>query len=188
MTPAAALADRNGAVRAAARAWKRAGAIDSAALAAIEAAYPDERQGVGPVFRVLLFLFTLISIGGAFGLFLAFVDAAKETVLPVLLFLFGTGLIVATDFQVTGMKRTGGGTEAATSLAGIGFLAAFVYWAFDKAGMKDDHSVAAMLLAAASLLAVAAWRWGYPLYARWRRFCGASRRFRARGWSGSSCP
>ncbi|HSU81014.1 MAG TPA: hypothetical protein VLR69_01285, partial [Thermoanaerobaculia bacterium] len=67
MTPAAALADRNASVRAAARAWKEAGAIDVEALAAIEAAYPDDRQGVGPVFRVLLFLFTLISVSGAFG-------------------------------------------------------------------------------------------------------------------------
>jgi hypothetical protein len=165
VTPAAALADRNGSVRAAAQAWKKAGAIDDTALVAIEAAYPDDRQGVGPVFRVLLFLFTLISIGGAFGFFLVFGDVEKDTVLPVLLLLFGAGLIVATEYQVTGMKRARGGVEAATSLAGIGFLAGFVYWVFDKAGLNGDHAIAAMLLAAAVLLAVAAWRWGYPLYA-----------------------
>jgi hypothetical protein len=164
MTPAAARADRNGSVRAAARAWNKTGAIGGEALAAIEATYPDDRQGVGPVFRVLLFLFTLISVGGAFGFFLAFIDVAKDTALPVLLLLFGAGLIVATEFQVTGMKREGGGTEAATSLAGIGFLAGFAYWIADKAGLNDDGASAAMLLAAAVLLALAAWRWGYPLY------------------------
>gem|GEM_PF-3790418 len=57
--------DRNAAVRAAAGAWAAAGAIDGAALAAIWAAYPDDRRRVGPVFQVLLFLFTLISINGA---------------------------------------------------------------------------------------------------------------------------
>jgi hypothetical protein len=165
MTPEAALADRNGSVRAAARSWKKAGAIDGPALAAVEAAYPDGRQGVGPVFRVLLFLFTLISISGAFGFFTAIAGAAAAKAWPMLLLLFGAGLIVATEFQVTGMKRTGGGVEAATSLAGIGFLAGFVLWLCDKAGLKEDMAFAVVLLAAALLLAGAAWRWGYPLYA-----------------------
>jgi hypothetical protein len=167
MTPAAALADRNGSVRAAARAWKEAGAIDDAALAAIEAAYPDDRQGVGPVFRVLLFLFTLISVSGAFGFFLAMGDGAvrEEKALPVLLFLFGAGLIVATEFQITQLKRARGGVEAATSLAGIGFLAGFAYWLCDKVGLRADHTFAFTLLAAVFLLAGTAWRWGYPLYA-----------------------
>ncbi len=164
MTPAAALADRNGSVRAAARAWKKAGAIDDTALAAIEAAYPDDRQGVGPVFRVLLFLFALISISGAFGFFMAIAGTEADKAWPVLLLLFGAGLVAATEFQITQMKRVRGGVEAATSLAGIGFLAGFAFWIFEKAGLKDDHAFAATLLVAALLLAVAAWRWGYPLY------------------------
>lgn len=166
MTPAAALADRNESVRAAAQAWRKAGAIDAPALAAIEAAYPDERQGVEPVFRVLLFLFALVSIGGAFGFFMALGDgAAIKTFYPVLLLLFGAGLIAATEFQVTAMKRARGGVEAATSLAGIGYLAGFIFWICEKGGLKDDHAFAATLFAAALLLAGAAWRWGYPLYA-----------------------
>jgi MFS family permease len=165
MTPRAAQADRNAAVRGAAHAWRQAGAIDDTALAAIEGAYPDDRPGVGPVFRVLLFLFTLLSIGGAFGFFMAVSGSATETVLPVLLFLFGAGLIVATEFQITGMHRARGGVEAATSLAGIGFLIGFAYWVCDKAGLPGDRDFAAALLAGAVLLALAAWRWGYPLYA-----------------------
>src|SRR3954470_5406696 len=102
MTPRMTRADRNEATRSAATSWRRAGAIDDRALAAIEKAYPDERQGVGPVFRVLLFLFTLISVSGAFGFFTALNDAIRaQKVLPVLLLLFGAGLIVATEFQIT---------------------------------------------------------------------------------------
>jgi hypothetical protein len=166
MTPEAARADRNGSVRAAARAWQKAGAIDGPALAAIEAAYPDERQGVGPVFRVLLFLFALVSISGAFGFFMAMGEGSTiKTVYPVLLLLFGAGLTAATEFQVTAMKRARGGIEAATSLAGIGFLASFAFWSFDKSGLRNDHAFAATLFVTALLLAGAAWRWGYPLYA-----------------------
>jgi MFS family permease len=165
MTPEAARADRNESIRAAARSWKKAGAIDDTALAPVEAAYPDDRHGVGPVFRVLLFLFTLISVSGAFGFFMAIAGTAEEKAWPVLLLLFGAGLIAATEFQITGMKRAGGGVEAATSLAGIGFLAGFVFWLCGKVGLSEDPAFAVALLAAALLLAGAAWRWGYPLYA-----------------------
>jgi hypothetical protein len=166
MTPRMTRADRNGAVRSAATSWRQAGAIDDRALAAIEKACPDDRQGVGPVFRVLLFLFTLISVGGAFGFLVMISDTSWRTdSLPVLLLFFGAGLVIATDFQVTRMLRVRGGVEAAMSLAGIGFLAGFAFWICDKDGWKDDHAFAALLLATAILLAGAAWRWGYPLYA-----------------------
>jgi hypothetical protein len=167
MTAAISLADRNGAVRAAARSWKRAGAIDDASLAAVEAACPDDRHGVGPVLRVLLFLFTLLSIGGAFGfVVVAIGGGASENVLPVLGFLFGAGLITAADYQISGLRRWRGGIEAAASLAGIGFLTGFAYWLlYVEAGLPDDRATAGMLLVAALLLAAAAWRWGYAVYA-----------------------
>jgi hypothetical protein len=164
MTPDAAQADRNAAVRAASHAWNQAGAIDGAALAAVETAYPDDRQRLGPVFRVLLFLFTLISINGALGFVGALIGFETET-LPFLLFVFGIALIVVTDIQIVLMRRRQGGTEAATSLVGIGYLAGFAFWNFDDAHLKSSDAIAATLFVAALLLAVAAWRWGYPLYA-----------------------
>jgi hypothetical protein len=166
MTPAAALADRHAAVRAAARGWKGAGAIDEASLAAIDAAYPDDRRRVGPVFRALLFLFTLISINGALGFAIALASSAAKAALPVLLLLFGVALVAATEFLITGMRWALGGIESATSLEGLGYLIGFVGWlCFETFKLKDDHATAATLLAAAVLLAVAAWRWGYPIYA-----------------------
>ncbi len=166
MTPEAARADRNESIRTAAWAWRAAGVIGDGALAAVEAAYPDDRRGVGPVFQVLLFLFTSIAISGAFGFFLTIAgDVTNTSLYPILLFVFGGGLVVATEFQITDMKRTRGGVEVATSLAGIGFLAGFAFWIFDKGGLKGDHAFAATLFVTALLLAGAAWRWGYPLYA-----------------------
>ena len=164
MTRDAAQADRNAAVRAAARGWKQAGAIDEAALTAVEAAHPDDRRRLGPVFRVLLFLFALISINGALGFVGALIGFESET-LPFLLFIFGIVLIVVTDVQIVLMRRRQGGTEAATSLAGIGYLVGFAFWNFDDAHLKSGDAIAATLFVAALLLAVAAWRWGYPLYA-----------------------
>jgi hypothetical protein len=161
MTPAAAQADRNAAVQAAAFAWKQAGAIDEASLAALAAAYPDDRQGVGPVFRALLFLFTLIAINGALGFVVAVIGS-----IPALLLVFGVGLIAATDYQIHGMRRALGGIESATSLEGLGTLTGFFGWlCFATLKLPDEHAFLATFLVAALLLAAAAWRWGYPIYA-----------------------
>jgi len=165
MTRDAAQADRNAAVRAAARGWKQAGAIDEAALAAVAAAYPDDRHRLGPVFRVLVFLFTIIAINGASGFVWALINSAGEIQTLVILLVFGVALLVLTEIQVTKMRRAQGGSEAATSLVGIGYLVVFTGWTADKAGLSSLHVIAVVLLAAAFLFAGAAWRWGYPLYA-----------------------
>lgn len=167
MTPDAAdaaRADRNASIRAAARGWKRAGAIDGAALAAIEAAYPDNRHRVGPVFRVLLFLFTLISINGAIGFAWALMGRDSAGVLAGLLFFFGIALVALTAGLIGQRARTG--IEAATSLAGLGYLIGFAGWFFfTQAGLKEEPALGAALLVGAFLLAGAALWWKYPLYA-----------------------
>jgi hypothetical protein len=165
MTRDAAQADRNATVRAAARGWKQAGAIDEAAFATVNAAYPDDRHRLGPVFRVLVFLFAIVAVNGASGFLWALFNSAGEIPVPVILFVFGVALLVLTELQVTKMRRAQGGAEAATSLVGIGYLVGFAGWMADKAGLSFLHTAAVMLLAAALLLAGAAWRWGYPLYA-----------------------
>ncbi len=165
MTSDAAQADRNAAVRAAARGWKRAGAIDEAALTAVEAAYPDDRHRLGPVFRVLVFLFTIIAVNGGCGFVWALINSLRDAPPPAILLVFGVALLVLTDLQVTKMRRVQGGSEAATSLVGIGYLLGFAGWMAGKAGLSFLHVIAVVLLAAAFLLAGAAWRWGFPLYA-----------------------
>lgn len=164
MNAAAARADRDAALREAARAWEKAGAIDEAALEKIEAAYPDDRVRVGPVFRVLLFLFTLISAGGGFGFLLVLFD--DDAFFGPFLLVFGAGAAIATDMLITLMRRRQGGIEAALSLVAVGCLIGFVGWnLFDSSSLEDEAAIPLLFLAAALLLAAAAWRWGYPIYA-----------------------
>lgn len=163
MIPDLARADRADAVRNAARAWARAGVIDGAALAAVEARFPDDRVRVGPVFGALLFLFTLVAINAVFGLFSLAAGIGHEASLAVLAALAGVALAVVTDIQIERLRRWQGGTEAATSLMALGYLLGAVGW-----WMLDNHRAGAvpiLCLLAAALLAAAAWRWGYPLYA-----------------------
>lgn len=164
MRPEAARADRNAAVRKAARAWKKAGVIDDAALAKIEAAHPDDRVRVGPVFRVLLFIFTLVGINAAFG-FVAMLTGGADAVWPVLLFGGGVGLVLLTEVQTGAFRRAQGGTEAATSFAALGFLIGGVAWIVTEMGLSSWNAFWPVLLVSVLLCAAGAWRWGYPVYA-----------------------
>jgi MFS family permease len=160
----AARADRAAAVREAARSWRRAGAIDDATLAAIEATVPDDRVRVGPVFAVLLFVFTLLAIAGAFGFSLLLIGDELESY-GIWAGAWGILLVFLTELQIGLFRRAHGGTEAATSFAALGFLMIFLVWLFDRQSWPDTIELQSMLLAGAVLWAVAAWRWGFPLYA-----------------------
>lgn len=168
MRPEAALADRAAAVREAARAWQCAGAIDEAARAAIEARFPDDRERVGPVFRVLLFLFTLLAVNGGYGLVGLVIGSGHNggDTMAVFALLTGGAMTALTELQTGRLRRRQGGTEAGTSLLAVGFLAAALGWVlFTGADLPFRDALSLFCLASAGLLAAAAWRWGYPLYA-----------------------
>lgn len=165
----AALADRNAAVRTAARSWKKAGVIDEATLAAIEKTVPDDRVRVGPVFRVLLFLFTVLAANALFGfLWLLFFERAGSTgaAIGVAAIVFGLALVALTELQIGTRRRSQGGTEAAASFVALGYLlGGFAWFAFEKFPESDAIAISSMLAAATVVFAAAAWRWGYPVYA-----------------------
>ncbi len=165
MRPEAARADRAAAVRTAARAWQRAGVLDAAALAAVEQRYPDDRVRVGATFRTLLFLFTLFAFCGLFGV-AALGAAGSESALAFLLLAAGVALCAVTEWLTGPMRRRQGGIEAATSLLALGCVLGGATWVMARPlGLDLENHLDLLLPAAAALLAAAAWRWGYPVYA-----------------------
>jgi hypothetical protein len=160
----AAAAERRHEVREAARGWRRAGAIDEATCTAIEAAHPDDRARLGPAFRVLVFVFTVIVVCGLFGLF-ALAGRTNDKDMAALLVFFGLALTVATEVQVGPLRRAQGGTEAATAFLAVAWLLAGVAWLLSVNGVRDDAWVNVSLALATALCAAAAWRWGYALFA-----------------------
>lgn len=166
MTPDLARAERAQAVRDAARSWQRAEAVDEAVVAAVNARYPDDRVRVGPVFRGLLFLFTLVAVGGFYGFVGLLVDLKRDDDWAWLALVAGLTMVVATEVQIGPLRRRQGGTEAATSFLAVAFLwSAAAWWLFKPSDFGDRGTMALICLVAAGLLAAAAWRWGYPLYA-----------------------
>jgi hypothetical protein len=158
-------ADRAAEVRGAARAWRRAGVIGEAGLAAIEERFPDDRVRVGGVFRVLLFLFTLVAIGGAWGAVALVAGGGRFRELAPFDAAAGVALAALTELQLGPLRRRGGGTEAATSLGAIGLLLWAAGLALDRPGIATETEVLLLCLLGALLAGVAAWRWGYALYA-----------------------
>jgi hypothetical protein len=159
-------ADRRQAVREAARGWERAGAINAATRAAIDAVFPDDRARLGPVFRVLVFGFTIVVLGSLFGLLGLALGQALERVGFVVLLLFGGVLIGAAEFQLGALRRRQGGTEAASAFLGLVFLAlGFLWFNYEAAHLGDEVSVDLFLVLVVILFGAAASRWGYTLFA-----------------------
>lgn len=167
MRPDLAQADRAAAVRDAARSWQRAGILDAAACAAVASRFPDDRVRTGPVFRALLFLFTLIAAAGGVG-FVATSIGNHAGVQAGWAVVAGLALTAATEYLIGTRRRRQGGIEAAASLMAIGLLVAATAWfLFAPSAMGLDFGTRwwALCLVAAALAGAAAWRWGYPLYA-----------------------
>ena len=154
----AALADRRKEVRDAAQGWRRAHAIDDATLAAIEAAYPDDRIRLRPVFRILAFIFTVIAVSAVLGLFVLFAPRSSGWLWVLLL---GVCLTVLTEFLVGVRKRSQGGIEEATAVMGVIFLIGGVIWCLDtfEASARTEDLVTRGL--AVVLFAAAAALWGF---------------------------
>jgi hypothetical protein len=148
-------AERDSEVRQAAGAWRKAGVIDDAALAAIEETYSAFWPRPGKTWGVLLFFFiSCFVVGLLFSL-------GTAHALGLTAFLLAGGLAFAADrlrHSASTVKAAAGGAAAFWSvvclLIGIGEA---VHW---------NASTGTLVLFAGSLAwAAAAWRWGYPAFA-----------------------
>lgn len=172
MTPAAAEADRRHEVREAARGWRRASAIDDATLAAVVSAYPDDRVRLGPAFRGLAFVFTVLALNAVFFFVMAVFRPNDEALIGALAIAFGLFLGGLTEMQIGALKRADGGTESATALVGLAYLiggAALLLFEVVRPGERASLSWTFALATAA--LAAAAWRWGMPALAALAGVC-----------------
>jgi hypothetical protein len=160
MTTAVERAERNQAVRGAAREWRRAHLIDEATHATIERAYPDDRRRLGPVFRVLAFGFTVFAIVAAFA-FVMLVFRPSTSGVAVSALIFGAALWMATEGLKGPQRLADAGIESATALAGAVFLLGGVaYMVEEVLRIHDPAGARLMALSATVLFALTALRWG----------------------------
>lgn len=171
MRAEAAEADRRLEVRRAARGWQRAGAIDEATRKAIDAAHPDDRSRLGPVFRVLVFGFSVIAVNALLGLFFLMMGRGLEKAGWFLLLIFGLFLVAATEYQIGPLKRSQGGTEAATAFLGVCYLMGGLAWLVFEGSHGSNAPIDILLILLAAVLGAAAYRWGYWIFAAAAAVC-----------------
>lgn len=158
-----AAASRSAEVREAARRWRKASAIDDATLTALNARFSDDRRRLGPVFRILVAIFTVIMLWGLMGM-VALITQSRGLG-PVFL-VFGAGLCALADVQIGPLRRAQGGTESATALVGVSWLLAGIAIEIDAANLMHGRTGALLFCVLAGMVcAAAAFRWGYRLAA-----------------------
>jgi hypothetical protein len=165
MRPEAIGWERAAEVHAAARGWRRAGAIDEATHERIREAFPDPCVTPGAVWRVLT--------GGMVAAIVLCTFAAaalglwrSSTAIQVLLLLWGVACLVATDVLEASPRSARRGAAGATSVLGVGFfLLGLGLVLVESTRLPGDDVVDVLLVAAVLTCGLAAWRWGSPLFA-----------------------
>jgi len=146
-------------VRAAARGWEHAKAIDTGTLSAIEAAYPETRMTLHPAWRVLIFLLGSVTVGALFAGIFHSTGAFEDFRWPAAV--SAAALIVATEI-LRGSRLSGTGADAATSFQALVFLLIAVAL-FLTVG--SESSLTLLIAIACAAAGLAAWRWGFWFYA-----------------------
>jgi hypothetical protein len=157
-------AERVEEVRAAARGWKRAGAIGEGTFEEISRRYPEPRTLPAPLWRVLAFVlgsFVLLAVFGAF-----VVASRSASGAWVLCAVFGTAFAVLADVQARSPSLAlRGGVEVA-SFWGIVLLIGGLFLLLEESlHVHEPAGPNLVLLGAAALLALGAWRWGNAAFA-----------------------
>jgi MFS family permease len=160
-------ADAQREVVATAEAWRRAGAIDDAALAAIRARHPDDRRRSRAGFRLLFFLFTLLGGLATFGFAMALLglgmmrgDQAKVAALLVVAAVVAA---LAADALTRIHRLRELGVEEGLIALALGWALVAIVLGADLAGLAGESALFARAAAFALLAAAAAWRWAPPL-------------------------
>lgn len=165
MRPEAIGWERAAEVHAAARGWRRAGAIDEATQERIREAFPDPCVTPGAVWRVLT--------GGMVAAIVLCTFAAaalglwrSSTASQILLLLWGAACLVATDVLEASPRSARRGAAGATSVLGVGFfLLGLGLVLVESMRLSGDDAIDVLLVAAVLTCGLAAWRWGSPLFA-----------------------
>jgi hypothetical protein len=153
-------------VRAAARGWAHAKAIDPPTLSAIETAYPETRLTLHPAWRVLIFFLGTVTVGAFFGGIFMSLGGIQDFRWPAAI--FALVLAVATEL-LRGSRLSGTGADAATSFQALVYLMVAAALFLD---VRGDAGLTVLLGIACASAALAAWRWGFWFYAMNAAACG----------------
>jgi hypothetical protein len=163
MRPAWAEADRTRALREAATAWERAGAISKATRDALVARYPDDRVRVNAWFRALLAALAAVAAGG---IWVGLLSDSPRSSHDLVSIAFGAILIGLTEVLQGTFRLDRCGAEEATGLLGTLWLAWGLTEFLHRVAWVESLPTDNHFFGLAAMLFVVAFRlWGSPLLA-----------------------
>jgi hypothetical protein len=110
--------------------------------------------------RLVLFLFTLISVSAAAGLFFAvFLSRPSEQTIGVFFVIFAAACYAAAEFVVSQARLYRYGIEEALAVCSVGFLCAGIQFAFFNGGPYSPKPDAAQLVVPAAGAVFSLWIW-----------------------------
>jgi hypothetical protein len=163
--PAWRAADRAAEVLAAARGWRSAGLIDEGAFGSIVADHASTGRQLGPIWRVLVFFCVLVGVSTSTTIGFISFGVRDAFGVGLTLLIFGAALAVVTDIVIDRCAFQPTGAEAATSLLAAGYLCAGAYVLLDDLHLHGHAALRLTYPWCAAVFGLAAWRWGFRLYA-----------------------
>jgi hypothetical protein len=158
-------ADRAAELVEAARGWRAAGFIDETAFGSISADHSASGPRLGPIWRVLVFVCVVVGVSTATAVGFISFGVREAGSVGMLLMVFGLALAATTDLVVERCSFRPTGAEAATSLLAAGYLCAAVFALLEDLHLDGRETLRLTCPWCASVFALAAWRWGFRLYA-----------------------
>lgn len=158
-------ADRAAEIVDAARGWRAAGLVDEATVAAIEADNPLPGPRLGWAWRALVFVCVAVGVFAATALGLLSLGVREEGSVAAILLSAGAALALLTDAILDRSRFRPTGAEAATSLLAVAYLVASAFILCDHFHLRGAAAQRLGFAWAAAVLALAAWRWGFRVYA-----------------------
>jgi len=156
---------------AAARGWRAAGLIGETAFSAISADLSSSGPRLGEIWRVLVFICVLVGVSTATVIGFISFGVRSAGGVGVTLLIFGVALATITDIVIDRSSFQPTGAEAATSLLSVGYLCAAVFVLLDDLHLGGHGALRLTYPWCASVFALAAWRWGFRLYAGVAALC-----------------
>jgi hypothetical protein len=134
-------------------------------LGAVAASLASTGPRLGPLWRILVFVCVMVGVSTATAISFISFGMREATGVGVLLLILGVALAAVTDVVVERCSFQPTGAEAATSLLAASYLCAAAFVLADDAHLRGQGALRLTYPWCASIFALAAWRWGFRLYA-----------------------
>jgi len=158
-------ADRAAEVLGAASGWRAAGLIDETVFSAFAADHPRSGPNLGRTWRALVFVCVAVGVCTATVLSFFSFGVREEGDAAAILLVAGLALVALTDVIIERCAFRPTGADAATSLLAVSYLVAFAFLLMGHFHVRGAPATQLAFAWSALVLGLAAWRWGFCLYA-----------------------